>query len=98
MRVHYRNKQLAKECEDAEVATKKYGNDMAEKIDQRIGELIAANCVDDLIKYRIGRCHSLKGDRKGQYAMDLVHPDRIIFSKLNGNEIAVEILEIGDYH
>lgn len=71
---------------------------MAEKIDQRIGEIMAADSVEQMIQYRIGRCHPLKGDRKGQYAVDLVHPQRLIFTK-RGREIQiVNIMEITDYH
>lgn len=37
-------------------------------------------------------------NRKGQYAVDLVHPYRLVFEK-NGDEIQiVNILEIVDYH
>lgn len=40
----------------------------------------------------------LKGDRKGQYAMDLIHPYRLVFEKI-GNDIQVaNIMEIVDYH
>lgn len=41
---------------------------------------------------------SLKGDRKGQYAMELTQPYRLIFTK-RGNEIQiVNVIEIVDYH
>ena len=71
---------------------------MAEKIDMRIGEISAADTVEMMIQFRIGRCHPLTQNRKGQYAMDLVHPYRLVFDK-NGNEIQIaNILEIVDYH
>ena len=71
---------------------------MAEKIDMRIGEISASDTVEMLIQFRIGRCHPLMQNRKGQYAMDLVHPYRLVFEK-NGNEIQIaNILEIVDYH
>ena len=85
-------------CEDAEKATRKYGDRMAEMIDQRIGEIESADSVETLIKYRIGRCHQLTGNRKNQYAMDLTHPYRLVFEKKKDKIIAVEILEIVDYH
>jgi Plasmid maintenance system killer protein len=51
-----------------------------------------------MIQYHIGRCHPLTGDRKGQYAMDLSHPYRLVFKvKQESIEIA-EIIEIVDYH
>lgn len=71
---------------------------MAEKIDMRIGEISAADTVEMMIQFRIGRCHPLTQNRKGKYAMDLVHPYRLVFEK-NGNEIQIaNILEIVDYH
>jgi len=64
----------------------------------RIGEIEAADTVEDMIKYRIGRCHPLTNNRKGQYAVDLVHPYRLVFEK-SGNKIQVaHIMEIVDYH
>ena len=71
---------------------------MSEKIQIRIDEIRAADTVEDMIKFKIGRCHSLKNNRKGQYAVDLVHPYRLVFEK-HGNEIQVaHIMEIVDYH
>lgn len=96
--VSYRTSQLRKVCENAEVATKKYGAEMAEKIHMRIDQIRAADSVEELVQFRIGRCHPLQGNRKGQYAMDLTHPYRLILEKKNGKLIAVEILEIVDYH
>ena len=43
-------------CEDAEKATRKYGDRMAELIDQRIGEIESADSVETLIKYRMPPC------------------------------------------
>ena len=71
---------------------------MAEKIYLRIKQISAALSVEMMIQYRIGRCHQLKGNRKEQYAMDLVHPYRLVFEK-EGDEIQIAcIIEIVDYH
>ena len=68
------------------------------KIQQRIDELTAADSVEMMIQYYVGRCHSLTGKRAGQYALDLVQPYRLIFTKI-GNEIQIaEVQEIVDYH
>ena len=96
--ISYRTTQLRKVCEDAEVATKKYGAEMAAKIQSRIDIIRAADSVEMLIRFKLGRCHPLTGDRKGQYAMNLTHPYRLVFEKRNGKLVAVEILEIVDYH
>ncbi len=98
MQIEYRNKCLEKVCTDASVAIKKYGIEMAEKIDQRIGEIKAADSVEQMIQFGVGRCHPLKGDRIGQYAVDLVHPQRLIFTKREDEIQIVKIMEIKDYH
>lgn len=96
--ITYKNKSIKKVCTDAKTAEKTYGQEMAEKIHQRIDEISAADTVEMMVQFRIGRCHPLKQNRKGQYAMDLVHPYRLVFEK-NGDEIQIaNILEIVDYH
>ena len=56
------------------------------------------NTNEMMIQFHIGRCHPLMQNRKGQYAVDLVHPYRSVFEK-NGNENQIaNILEIVDYH
>lgn len=98
MDITYRNNKIKKVCTDARTAEKTYGREMAYKIHQRVDEIAAADTVEMMIQFHIGRCHMLKQNRKGQYAMDLVHPYRLIFEK-NGSEIQIaNILEIVDYH
>lgn len=64
----------------------------------RIDEIEAVDTVEDMIKYHIGRCHPLINNRKGQYAVDLVHPYRMVFEK-HGNKVQIaHIMEIVDYH
>lgn len=98
MDVEYRNKSIEKVCKDASAAEKKYGQKMAEKIQLRIDQIIAADSVEQMIQFHIGRCHPLRQNRKNQYAVDLVHPMRLVFEK-KGSEIQIAyITEIVDYH
>lgn len=96
--IHYRTNKLKRICENAEDATKVYGNEMAGKIHLRIDQISAAENVEMLIRYGIGRCHGLLGNRKGQYAMDLCHPYRLVFTKMDNHTVSVRIEEIEDYH
>ena len=90
MEITYKTRKIEKVCTIASEAEKKYGSEMAAKIHQRIDE--------EMVQFHIGRCHLLKGNRKGQYAMDLVHPYRLVFEKI-GNEIQIaNVMEIVDYH
>lgn len=98
MLIEYKNRRIETICIDAAVAEKKHGKAMAEKIQLRIDQIEAASSVEEMIKFKIGRCHHLSGDRKKQYAVDLIHPYRLVFEK-KGNEIQIAyIIEIVDYH
>lgn len=71
---------------------------MTELIHLRIDQLNAAETVEEMINFSIGRCHQLNGNREGQYALDLVHPYRLIFVKIDDQIQIVKIIEIVDYH
>ena len=98
MEIEYNNNGIKKVCTDASVAIKKYGRPMAEKIQQRISEIKAADSVEMMIQYKIGRCHPLHQNREGQFAVDLVQPQRLVFEKKNSEIKIVSIIEIIDYH
>lgn len=98
MDIEYRTKKLEKVCTDAHKAQQEYGSKMAEKIHQRIDEISVAASVEFMIEHRIGRCHALSNNRNGQYAVDLVQPYRMIFTKTNNELKIVRIEEITDYH
>lgn len=98
MDITYKTKKLEKICTNARSAEKAHGREMADKIHQRIDEIHAADSVEMMIDFHIGRCHPLTQNRKGQYAVDLVHPYRMVFEK-HGDTIQIaHILEIVDYH
>ena len=85
-------------CTDFSCAKKEYGDRMAALIHQRIDEIHAAISLEMLVQFKIGRCHPMQGNRKGEYAMDLVHPYRLVFQR-NDEEIQlVKIISIEDYH
>lgn len=98
MEIRYKNSKIEKICTNIYEAEKKHGKEMAEKIHMRIDQITAALSVEMMIQFRIGRCHTLKGKRRSQYAVDLVHPYRLVFEKI-GDEIQIaKITEIVDYH
>ena len=98
MFISYKNNKIKKVCTDANIAERAYGRVMADRIHQRIDQIEAADPVEMMMQFHIGRCHPLTQNRKGQYAMDLVHPYRLVFEK-KGDEIQIaNILEIVDYH
>ena len=98
MEVTYKSTRLEKLCTNAYAAEKKYGIQMAEKIKLRIDQISAALSVEMMLQFKVGRCHQLKGDREDQFAVDLVHPYRLIFEKLGDDIQIANIMEIVDYH
>jgi proteic killer suppression protein len=66
-------------CNDQKILKKKFGEEMAKRIGRRLDDLNAASCLEDM-RNLPGRCHELKGGRAGQLSLDLVHPQRLIFT------------------
>ena len=110
MEIEFHNLKLQKLCNSAKNMTGKWGPKMAKKLQQRLSELAAANTLENM-RNMPGRCHELKGDRKWQLALDLVHPQRLIFAPnhdpmpirpgggLDWSGVnSIVILEILDYH
>jgi proteic killer suppression protein len=100
LEISFKTKKLERVCIDFASAKKKYSLEMAGKISQRLNELQAANSVENLVQYSVGRCHLLSGDMRGSFAMDLVHPYRLIFEKYetDAGDSCVRITNIKDYH
>ena len=76
MEIKFKNKSYQKVCTDYTEAIKMYGKGIAGKIHHRMKVLRAAETEQDLSF--VDRCHMLKGKRKTQYAVDLVHPFRLV--------------------
>jgi len=100
-----------KACLDEKSMKKAFGERRAKPLKKRLDDLDAAITLSDM-RYLPGRCHELVGDRKGQLALDLDQPYRLIFEPADdpvptredgGLEWTlvrvIRILEIGvDYH
>lgn len=77
MQVFYHNK-FTKDFNDPEICKKNWGLKMSKKIFLRLAQLLAVPNVEQA-KGRIGNCHELKGNRKGEFTVYLEHPRRLIF-------------------
>lgn len=103
MKIEYKNHKLEKVCTIFEEAQKKFNVETAQLLHLRIDQITAADSIDmllpnPLVLNGIGRCHPLKGDMDGMYAMDLKHPYRLVFTEKDRVLKIVKILEIIDYH
>ena len=90
---------------------KAYGERMARTIKMRLAVLKNARTLTIVPTTKPDRRHQLKGNRSGQYAVDLDKQNRIVFvpnhdpiprksdGGFNTDEItAIEIVDVGDYH
>jgi proteic killer suppression protein len=93
---------------DAKAARGSLGKRSADLLRKRLDDLRASASLETM-RHLPGRCHELKGDRAGQFALDLEHPKRLLFRPLDGVRrsdggfdwstiTALEIVEIADYH
>jgi len=109
LRIGYKNKKLQDLCEKSAVAHKKLGTDCARKLILRMQALEAAERVTDLVA---GNPHPLKGDREGEFALDLAGGWRLTFvpahdpcpittqdGGIDWAQVTIVTIEyIGDYH
>lgn len=111
MEVYFTSKKLQKYLSTHTEIIKRYGQQNGIRIEQRLTQLKAANNLEQMNSIPGARLHPLKGNRKGEYAIDVIHPFRIVLKPYcdelplrNDNEVdlskifAVTILEIVDYH
>ncbi|NQT65544.1 MAG: killer suppression protein HigA [FCB group bacterium] len=85
-------------------------NNASGRLKTRLDDIIAAENMG-ILKFLPGKLHALKGNRKGQWALDLEQPKRLCFEPiadplpiskdgfLSLSEVyAIKIVYIGDYH
>jgi len=110
MEVTFARSKEQKLCNSAKNLKAEYGPRMAGLIQERLASLVAADNLE-VMRALPGRCHGLVGDLQGYLAIDLVHPNRLVFkpvddplpqSKGGGLDWSgvrsVEVWRIGDYH
>jgi plasmid maintenance system killer protein len=111
MDIIFQNSKLDKECNEAKLMVKRYGPLRAKLLQKRLTELRAATVLEDIFKLPQARCHELRENRKGELAVDLDHPYRLIFEPaddprpkkpdggLDRTKVtSIRILGIEDYH
>jgi proteic killer suppression protein len=79
MIIYFRTKRIQKLCSNSKEAHKKLGAKMANKLQQRMMELNAADTLQDISYLPPPRCHELAGDNRGLLSVDLEHPYRLLF-------------------
>lgn len=110
MEVTFGTNKLAKVCNSEKELRKAYGERMAGVIQVRLADLASVEALAEM-RMLPGRFHELTADLKGHFALDLVHPDRLIFRptevpppRLENGAMdlkairSVVVVGIGDYH
>ncbi len=109
--ITFRTRKLARTFNSQRELQRAYGRRMAQRIMSRLAVLNSARTLADVPSTRPERCHPLRGEREGQYAVDLVHPQRLVF-KPNHEPVprkddggvdlekitSIIIIEVVDYH
>lgn len=97
MELTYKNDKLRKMCEEPKYnkeLIKKYGIDVAKKLPQRIKELKAFDCLNDVPSTLPFRRHKLSGDLKEHFAVNINGQYRLIFRQKDNNIIIEDLKEI----
>ncbi|MEA1960474.1 MAG: hypothetical protein U9N81_04300 [Bacillota bacterium] len=109
MDIEFKTAKLKKTCENYELAKKQWGDRIARAIIKRLNEIQSAECLADLNHAPPTRCHLLEPHKKGIYAVDVVHPFRLLFLAISEDGDAlgnvdpaqvrcVKIREVTNYH
>lgn len=91
MEVTFRTRKLERQYRESDKAIRAYGLQIGRKYISRINIIKQTKDIDELMNLPVLRCHPLKGDRAGQYAIILAGFYRLIFT-LKGD--ALEIVHI----
>ena len=111
MDIFFKTRKLAKVFNSERELRKQYGDRMARTIAIRLAVLKHARTLSMVPVTPPDRRHRLAGKRKEQYAVDLVHPHRLVFEPRRGSVgagndadhdtggvTAITIVEVIDYH
>ena len=111
MDIFFKTRKLARVFNSQRELRKQYGDRMARTIAIRLAVLKNARRLSMVPVTLPDRRHGLAGKRKKQYAVDLVHPYRLVFEPRRssagagsvadhdaGDVTAITIVEVMDYH
>ena len=98
MQIQFRTKRLEKQYTQHKLAEKAYGNEVARKYVQRINIIKQSKNFDELSGLPGLKCHPLKGDREGQYAIYLTGFYRLILTLVGESLEIIQIEEVSKHY
>jgi plasmid maintenance system killer protein len=108
--IFFRSARLHRVCNSEALLLRTFGRDNGRRIRRRLAVLEAAGSLADVPPTPPERCHALKGDLRGCFAVDVLQPFRIVFSAADvlGRVLAARVaayrvtsilvIDIRDYH
>ncbi len=98
MEIRFRTHKLQREYEDNRRAVRSYGSELARRYIGRVNIIKRTHSLDELMRLPGLRCHQLKGQRQGKYAVNLTGYYRLIFT-LEGDSLEIaRIEEVSDHY
>lgn len=108
MEVFFADRRVAGVCSSMKTMRRKYGEVRAKRLAVRLQQLRLAPTLADITEVT-GCCHELTGNLRGQLAVDLDGPYRLLFSALDecgrrrgpgdwSTVLAIVVEGIDDYH
>ncbi|MGJ3263926.1 MAG: type II toxin-antitoxin system RelE/ParE family toxin [Salinarimonas sp.] len=111
MDISFHSRKLATTIASGTLLQRRFGQRLARAVRARLALLAAAESLALVPSVPPVRCHQLHADRDEQFAVDLVHPYRLVFAPdhdpmprlpdggINRSAVtAVVVLDIVDYH
>ncbi len=111
MQIAFRTAKLAKRCNQFKEACRAWGSENARILGQRLQEIEAAENLEQFCRLPGPDGHPLKGDRKGQWACNLVGLLRLVFVPdgepstyleegrlVRSKVLRIKVLEVRNYH
>ena len=111
MYINIRSRKLRKAVNNQKELTRLLGDRCSRLVQQRLQEIVTAVNLAELMTISGARCHQLKENLAGKFAVDLVNPRRLVFEPEGGLEQfksgdtidfksidSVIILGVFDYH
>jgi len=98
MEILFHTRQLEKQYLEYKEAEKSYGRQVARKYIERINTIKLTRDIAELQRLPSLRCHPLKGNREGQWAVNLTGFWRLIFTLQGDCLQIVQIEEVSKHY
>jgi len=92
VKIRFQARKLEKQYANHQKAERAYGKNVARKFILRVNIIKQARDIEELKRLPCLRCHELKGDSKGQWAVNLTGFYRLVFT-LEGDCMEIARIE-----